>query len=457
MQGIFSAGENMQVCDFKRSKCHPLQKIFFCSVLLLSGTFLVKYMSNPFSFKDIETKVDDDRSKNCKSELYSHLSLRSDQEGEFNCADIIKGDQDAIDKGKIFNLVSKAKAAHFRERNYLNLTENCSKFKKFRKYVLFPTSREEEDFPIAYSMVVHDKIDMFERLLRAIYAPQNIYCVHVDDKSPDIFKEAVRAITNCFDNVFVASKLEKVVYASWSRVQADLNCMEDLLNCKVKWKYLLNTCGADFPLKTNAEIVKTLMVLNGKNSMESEAPSTYKQRRWQFHHKVGDSIELTATRKPPPPIDTPVFSGNAYFVASRGFVKYVLEEPEARKLIEWSKDTYSPDEHLWATLNRMPDVPGSSPHSNKYQLSDMNAVARMVKWEYVEGDIRKGAAYPKCTGIHRRAVCVYGSGDLNWLLKQHHLLANKFDPDVDDVAITCLEEYLRDKQFTRKSCERNLL
>uniref|UniRef100_A0A8C5M5B4 Beta-1,3-galactosyl-O-glycosyl-glycoprotein beta-1,6-N-acetylglucosaminyltransferase 3 n=1 Tax=Leptobrachium leishanense TaxID=445787 RepID=A0A8C5M5B4_9ANUR len=399
----------MFTCDFKRSKSRFVYKLFLGSLLTFTG-----------SLKKV------------------------------NCSKILKGDEKAIEDGLRQNLDNKKTAAHLSELGYLNLTDDCDHFKVFRKYLTFPTSREEETFPIAYSIVAHEKIEMFERLLRAIYAPQNVYCVHVDKKSPDVFKEAVRAITSCFDNVFVVSKLEKVVYASWSRVQADLNCMEDLLKSKVEWRYLLNTCGSDFPLKTNAEIVKVLKVLNGKNNMESEVPSSYKQNRWKFHHEVSDEVKQTTIQKSKPPIDSPVFSGNAYFVVSREFVKYVFEEPKIQAFIEWSKDTYSPDEHLWATLNRMPGVPGSSPPNSKYALTDMNALARMVKWVYEEGDLQKGGAYPKCTGIHRRSVCVYGTGDLSWLIQQHHLLANKFDPDVDDVALQCLEEHLRYKSIYKK-------
>lgn len=50
-----------------------------------------------------------------------------------------------------------------------------------------------------------------------------------------------------------------------------------LAQSSVPWKYLLNTCGTDFPIKTNAEMVLALKMLNGKNSMESEIPSEYKK------------------------------------------------------------------------------------------------------------------------------------------------------------------------------------
>ncbi|XP_071201577.1 beta-1,3-galactosyl-O-glycosyl-glycoprotein beta-1,6-N-acetylglucosaminyltransferase 3-like [Salvelinus alpinus] len=363
------------------------------------------------------------------------------------CSAIIKGDLKGIDKEQLRRLLkTKNKPTFLSEAFYHDVTRNCKTYVTDRGFVMMPLSVEERDFPIAYSMVVHEKIEMFERLLRAVYTPQNVYCVHVDQKSSEEFKTAVKAIVTCFTNVFVASKTESVVYASWSRVQADLNCMKDLLKSPVQWRYLLNTCGTDFPIKTNAEMVQSLKLLNGRNSMESETTVDYKKRRWQYQHNITNNIVVrTSVTKSPPPISTPMFSGNAYFVVSRDFVHHVVDSQEVRALLEWERDTYSPDEHLWATLQRMPSVPGSNPPHVKFHESDMNAIARIVKWSYLEGDVRKGAPYPPCSGASRRAVCVYGAGDLRWLLQHHHLIANKFDPEVDDVAIRCLESYLRFK------------
>lgn len=128
----------------------------------------------------------------------------------------------------------------------------------------------------------------FERLLRAIYAPQNIYCVHVDNKSDESVISAISAITSCFPNVFVVSQNVNVFYGSWSRVQADLNCMADLYNASSKWKYFINLCGQDFPLKTNLEIVRMLRALMGRNSLESEKLPKNKQWRVENAHRVVD-------------------------------------------------------------------------------------------------------------------------------------------------------------------------
>ncbi|XP_010311736.2 beta-1,3-galactosyl-O-glycosyl-glycoprotein beta-1,6-N-acetylglucosaminyltransferase 3 [Balearica regulorum gibbericeps] len=377
----------------------------------------------------------------CRQRLYRALELSPGR--RINCSGIVRGDEKAIQEALLSNLEIANKRGSLTAGEYLNMTKDCSNFKKTRRFIEFPLSQEEAEFPIAYSMVIHNKIEMFERLLRSLYAPQNVYCVHIDSKSPAAFQEAVRAIVACFPNVFVASRLEKVVYASWSRLQADLNCMQDLLQSPVPWRYVLNTCGTDFPIKTNAEIVRVLKVLQGRNSMESEKPSAFKRERWQYHHKVGEFIFRTATEKLPPPHNSPMFTGNAYILVTRAFVQHIFENPTAQQFLEWAKDTYSPDEHVWATLNRMPGVPGAMPQNDKFQLSDMNALPRLVKWQYLEGDTSKGAPYPPCTGQHQRAVCIYGVGDVPWMLQQHHLLANKFDPLVDDAAIQCLEEHLR--------------
>ncbi|XP_033023714.1 beta-1,3-galactosyl-O-glycosyl-glycoprotein beta-1,6-N-acetylglucosaminyltransferase 3 [Lacerta agilis] len=416
--------------------------------LMLFATGLLKFSTWQCDFSHLGKDIADPEIQFCKDSLYQ--SVRLPPKRNISCSRISRGDPKEIEKALLSRLQLKNRRDLLGEKEYLNMTEDCGLFKESRRFIEFPLSKEEEDFPIAYSMVVHDQIEMFERLLRSIYVPQNVYCVHIDRKAPEPFQKAVRAIASCFGNVFVASKLERVVYASWSRVQADLNCMEDLLQSKVPWKYLLNTCGTDFPIKTNAEIVHALKLLNGKNNMESEKPSESKKGRWKYRHEVTNSVVRTSTAKDPPPQSSPMFTGNAYIVVTREFVQHVFEDPMTKALIEWSKDTYSPDEHLWATLHRMPGVPGSVPFSAKFDLTDMNAIPRLVKWAYSEGDISKGAPYPPCSGSYRRAVCVYGSGDLHWMITQHHLFANKFDPRVDDYVLQCLEEYLRYKSIYGK-------
>ncbi|KAM4579432.1 beta-1,3-galactosyl-O-glycosyl-glycoprotein beta-1,6-N-acetylglucosaminyltransferase-like [Fundulus diaphanus] len=363
-----------------------------------------------------------------------------------NCSAIQRGDLEALQQAKLLTITKDfRKNIHIPDKYYINETQDCRKFKSNRKYITFSLSKEEEDFPLAYSMVVHHKVQNFERLLRAIYAPQNIYCVHVDEKAQPSVKVAIRSIASCFPNVFMVSRAVSVVYAGWSRVQADLNCMADLYNASAEWKYFINLCGQDFPLKTNLEMVRMLRLLKGGNSLESEnMPEGKKWRISRVHKIVDGTIKSTGKSKSPPPFNLPIKSGNAYIVVTRGYVRSVLEDARIQSLIEWSKDTYSPDEFLWATIQRIPGVPGSTRPHPKYDQTDINAIARLVKWMWHEGS-EDSAVYPKCQGNHVRSVCVYGAGDLPWLLENHHLFANKFDSYTDPIPVFCLEKHLRQK------------
>ncbi|XP_013872809.1 beta-1,3-galactosyl-O-glycosyl-glycoprotein beta-1,6-N-acetylglucosaminyltransferase [Austrofundulus limnaeus] len=365
-----------------------------------------------------------------------------------NCSGILQGEQEALQQVKLLTITRDfQKNIQIPDEYYIYETQDCRKFKLKRKYLPFPLSKEEEDFPLAYSMVIHHKVQNFERLLRAIYAPQNIYCVHVDKKAKPSVTAAIQAITSCFPNVFLVSQAVEVVYAGWPRVQADLNCMADLYSASKKWKYFINLCGQDFPLKTNLEMVRMLRSMRGSNSLESETvPADKKWRISYVHEIINGDVKTTKTLKNPAPFNLPIKSGGAYIVVSRGFVRSVLEDTRIEMLINWFKDTYSPDEFLWATIQRIPGVPGSKWPNRKYDQTDINALARLVKWENHEGSQdSESAVYPKCQGNHVRAVCVYGAGDLQWLLEHLHLFANKFDTETDPVAIYCLEKYLRHK------------
>ena len=123
----------------------------------------------------------------------------------------------------------------------------------------FYVSEVEKDFPIAYILVVYKAAGQILRLLKAIYRPHNLYCIHPDARQGKDFKVFFDNIANCLDNVFVVSKPIEVYYGHISITDAQLNCMQDLEKYpQSRWKYAINLCGREIPLKTNREIVKSL-------------------------------------------------------------------------------------------------------------------------------------------------------------------------------------------------------
>ncbi|KAM7368665.1 hypothetical protein PAMP_012978 [Pampus punctatissimus] len=354
-------------------------------------------------------------------------------------------DMDPVEVGK--SLTIRKQIVENKCESLVNLTSNCNLFVKVRGYDQVCASEEEENFPVAYSIVVHKSAVMVERLIKAVYSPSNIYCIHYDKKSSAQFISAMEGLARCLPNVFISSKRESVFYASFSRLKADLNCMNDLLRSDVKWNYVINLCGQDFPLISNIELVTRLKNLNGTNMLETARPSERKKMRFKYHYELRDVNNQyeklpmkNGKTKPPPPHGIELFSGNAYFVLSRDFVVYMESSDVVKDFLAWSEDTYSPDEHFWATLVRLPGVPGEVPRSEP-DITDLMSKTRLVKWSYLEEHL-----YPPCTGKHVRSVCIYGAAELRWLLNYGHWFANKFDINFDPIIIQCLEEKLEEKK-----------
>jgi len=384
------------------------------------------------------------------SQVFHH---RPDGIPSIDCESFISKNEDSVLQSKLllmeFNSQAyKPKRLKFDnfEEELLNRASNCEDFRKWRNYINIPLSKEEIKFPIAYIITIHKKVRQFELLLRAIYRPNNIHCVHVDRKSPQKFKDDVAKIVRCLPNVFVASDAVELIYTHYSRVEADLVCMKQLIERRnqVKWKYVINLCGQDFPLKTNYDIVKSLQMLNGMNNLETVTMPGHKSRRYKFKFKVPANkgyMEKTDEEKGDNPLGIKMFAGSAYYVFTYEAVDFIVNDERVKEFMKWNEDTYSPDEHIWASLQRWyPVLPGSYPPHPKYDRNELVSIPRLVKWAGLDdGD---SPAYPKCEGRYVRGVCVYGVGDLSWMLTQGHLFANKFDVDADVFAVACLDEWV---------------
>lgn len=424
-------------CPLLRRRGHLIPSLLslltLCVLLLISVKFSYVSQSSlpPASLDDVQT--------------FHKYSI--------NCSAIY--DMDPVEVGKSL-IIRRKEVVENTDESLVNLTSSCPLFITSRGYDDVCVSEEEKDFPLAYSLVVHKSAWMVERLIKAVYSPNNIYCIHYDQKSSAQFISAMEGVARCLPNVFIASRRESVYYASISRLKADLNCLSDLLLSEVKWKYVINLCGQDFPLRSNIELVSELKKLRGANMLETSRPTDSKRERFTFHYELKDaSFEYqklpvkTQQLKSPPPHGIEIFCGNAYFVLSRDFVVYMDDSVVVKDFLAWSEDTYSPDEHFWATLVRLEGVPGEVPRSQP-DITDLMSKTRLVKWQYLEESL-----YPPCSGQHIRSVCIFGAAELRWLLNYGHWFANKFDPKVDPICIQCLEERLEKKQKLFQSLASN--
>ena len=156
-------------------------------------------------------------------------------------------------------------------REYAERTANCDCFRSDFSYFVSAEdiTHDELRFPIAFSLLTYENLEQTERLLRLIYRPQNIYCIHVDAKSSRELHKGLQAIANCFDNVFIAKPPVSTIWGKVSVVHAEMLCMRRLLDIDKRWTYLINLVGRDFPLRTNYELVKILKAYNGANDVQA--------------------------------------------------------------------------------------------------------------------------------------------------------------------------------------------
>ncbi|CAL1543475.1 unnamed protein product [Lymnaea stagnalis] len=300
---------------------------------------------------------------------------------------------------------------------YTNGTENCQRFKTGRGYVTAALTEEERDFPIAFSILTFKDAEMVERLLRAIYRPQNFYCIHVDRKAKDSFYFAMVRIAGCFENVFLTFNRIDVIWGTFSVLEPELICMAELWRHR-KWKYFINLTGQEFPLKTNRELVRILKSFNGANVIHSTLKSA-ETKRW-------------GQRTPPHHI-RPV-KGPVHIAANRRFVDYILHNQTALDFLQWTRHTDYPDETFFTSLNFNPHlgIPGS-------YSGDSDDVANVSLTRYKEWF---GQGVRCAARRFVRGICILTTGDLPFLERSAALFANKFHLDRDRLVIACLEERL---------------
>ncbi|KAJ8315950.1 hypothetical protein KUTeg_005964 [Tegillarca granosa] len=383
-------------------------------------------------FKNEKNTIDANSNKNFQE--FKTFQLRKST--DIDCMKITTQDKREIEK-------SKTRIFPYTQPDYQELFSiGCNHFKSDRGYITSSLTFEEESFPIAYSIVVFKEAAQVERLLRAIYRPQNFYCIHIDIKSNRSFTEIIRNISSCFDNVIISSRSVSPVWGQFSILEPDLICMEDLWKYK-KWKYFINLTGQEYPLRTNYELVKILKVYDGANDVDGTIKRANKNR-WKKVEPAPHGIKPT--------------KGSLHITANRAFVDYVLHNKTAHEFLNWTKKTKIPDETFFSSLNHNPILVyrGLTKVCRRVILflsePETDSVikpflSRFVNWGTPPFDW-------KCHGKRVREVCIFGVKDIPLLLSRPEFFTNKFYIDYQPVTLDCIEEFHYNRtrdQFEKKS------
>ena len=158
-------------------------------------------------------------------------------------------------------------------------------------------------------------------------------------------------------------------------------------------------------------------------------------------------ISWSSTPLPPIPYNINLQKGSKNVALTHQMVNFIINHPVVIELYNWLKMTYIPDEHFYATVITL-QVTKSKPVQD-VPNSDYKVLQIYDNIEQL-GCVRFSIWYDsRCAGVTIRGVCNLGVGDLESATNSECYTANKFNLDVDPMAIVCQMKYLIKKEMKK--------
>ena len=456
----------MGVVFFKRRVVRFLLLTLFGCVLYLLGSTLLKdgtctYQTWPKSWVSRELQPWNNRSGVLN---YSTCSVyqwpKSWINGEVtqlhplvpaNCSALFAGNNSEI--GRVEHELRSWQNS-VSDEQFLQRLTNCTYIKSLFSGKLY-ISRTELDFPLAFLLTVHDYPQQVTRLLRVLYRPHNVYCIHIDAKANSSMIRAFTKLSQCLPNVLIPRKLTTVFYTRGESIlEAQLSCLERLKDAHAiwKWRYVMNLCGTELPLLTNREMVEGLRRMGGKMHIDSDDfPAIMKEDRFTFRYKMDRHSKRpehdTKDKFGPPPFGMKLHKSTTYNLMSYSFTEFILTHCMATALRDYLKGAGNAEEHFYSTLFRLPQAPVEE------ASGDIRMKLTASIWEAAPN------SNITCRGTFRNEVCIVGVANLNYvyrfLERKNTLFFNKYFASQDHVIMNCLEEHLvRQNQLEyHKDCD----
>lgn len=352
---------------------------------------------------------------------------------EADCRQLFAGNE--TEQERVLDQLKKWRNSEAMDDFYSNINE-CFYMREQFSADNFYISDSERSFPLAYAILFHNSPQQIVRLLRVIYRPHNVYCLHPDKKSSQKMINAFRKLASCFDNVFVPDDLVQVTYKHFSMVDAQMTCFQHLATTyrHSQWKYASILCGKELPFNTNRLLVDTLRSLRGDSIVNAHRNfSDYLlKERFGWHYKLHNGkLYKTIERKERTPFGFKIYKSINFISASREFVNFLLNNEKVQAIREFMYTALIPDEEFFATAYMLPEAPKNGPpHSDVW----------LVKAIFL-----RDHPNVKCAGKFVHTSCVFNVRDLPTLHKYGSgrlkvFYYNKYLMEYDHVVMDCMEK-----------------
>ncbi|MBN3303974.1 XYLT1 Xylosyltransferase, partial [Amia calva] len=184
---------------------------------------------------------------------------------------------------------------------------------------------------IAYVLVVHGRASrQLQRLFKAIYHSAHFYYIHVDQRSNYLHRQ-VLSLASQYPNVRVTPWRMSTIWGGASLLTMYLQAMKDLLTMTDwSWDFFINLSAADYPIRTNDQLVAFLSKYREMNFIKSHgrdnARFIRKQGLDRLFFECDTHMWRLGDRKIPEGIS--VDGGSDWFLLNRKFVEYVINSQD---------------------------------------------------------------------------------------------------------------------------------
>ncbi|XP_069920878.1 xylosyltransferase 1 [Oryctolagus cuniculus] len=208
---------------------------------------------------------------------------------------------------------------------------------------------------IAFVLVVHGRASrQLQRMFKAIYHKDHFYYIHVDKRSNYLHRQVLQ-FARQYSNVRVTPWRMATIWGGASLLSTYLQSMRDLLEMPDwPWDFFINLSAADYPIRTNDQLVAFLSRYRDMNFLKSHGRDNARFIRKQGLDRL--FLECDAhmwrlgDRRIPEGIA--VDGGSDWFLLNRKFVEYVTFSTDdlVTKMKQFYSYTLLPAESFFHTV-----------------------------------------------------------------------------------------------------------
>ncbi|XP_018094601.1 xylosyltransferase 1 isoform X2 [Xenopus laevis] len=208
---------------------------------------------------------------------------------------------------------------------------------------------------IAFVLVVHGRASrQLQRMFKAIYHKDHYYYIHCDKRSHYLHRQVLQFVSQ-YPNVRVTPWRMSTIWGGASLLSTYLQSMRDLLEISDwSWDFFINLSAADYPVRTNDQLVAFLSRYRDMNFLKSHGRDNARFIRKQGLDRL--FLECDAhmwrlgDRKIPEGIN--VDGGSDWFLLNRKFVEYVTfsNDDLVTKMKQFYSYTLLPAESFFHTV-----------------------------------------------------------------------------------------------------------